>query len=89
MVRETKIEDDSDHTTTTTTSTTINSSSKRRKFTSKSHSTDKGSPAPAKRRCVSTACIACRKRKSKVRRRSPSSAGTAVIARFYYSVRIG
>ena len=33
----------------------------------KSHGLDKDSPGGAKRRCVSTACIACRKRKSKVR----------------------
>ena len=32
----------------------------------KPHGLDKDSPGGAKRRCVSTACIACRKRKSKV-----------------------
>lgn len=32
----------------------------------KSRKRDKDSPASSKRRCVSTACIACRRRKSKV-----------------------
>ena len=33
---------------------------------SKARSRDKDSPVSVKRRCVSTACIACRRRKSKV-----------------------
>lgn len=36
---------------------------------SKSRNRDKESAASAKRRCVSTACIACRRRKSKVRQK--------------------
>lgn len=65
MAAETKIEPESDHQTPTNNDfpTALESNPKA------SHSKDKGSPASAsaKRRCVSTACIACRRRKSKVR----------------------
>ena len=65
-----KIEDDElDHTTTTDIPNALESLPKGNKI--KSHSRDKDSKdspgsASAKRRCVSTACIACRRRKSKV-----------------------
>ncbi len=65
-----KIEDDEpDHTTTTDIPNASESLPKGNK--TKSHSRDKDSKdspgsASAKRRCVSTACIACRRRKSKV-----------------------
>lgn len=67
MAGETKIEDESDNQ--TPTNDFPSSDSIPRASKSKSHSKDKGSPASAstKRRCVSTACIACRKRKSKAR----------------------
>jgi hypothetical protein len=66
-----KIEDDDpDHTTHTDIPNAVESVPKGNK--AKSHSRDKDSKdspgsASAKRRCVSTACIACRRRKSKVR----------------------
>ena len=66
-----KIEDnDPDHTTTNDIPNPVESVPKENK--AKPHSRDndsKDSPgsASAKRRCVSTACIACRRRKSKVR----------------------
>ena len=68
MTGETKIEDDSDHHTPTDNFPTAPESNPK-PTKSKSHSKDKDSPASAsaKRRCVSTACIACRRRKSKVR----------------------
>ena len=63
-------DDDPDHTTTNDIPSAVESVPKGN--TAKSHSRDndsKDSPgsASAKRRCVSTACIACRRRKSKVR----------------------
>ena len=78
MAGETKFEDESDHQTPTqhpfpTTSESNHpkpsSSSSSASNKSKSHGKHKDSPASAsaKRRCVSTACIACRRRKSKVR----------------------
>ena len=66
-----KIEDDDpNHTTTNDIPNAVESVPKGNK--AKSHSRDKDSKdspgsASAKRRCVSTACIACRRRKSKVR----------------------
>lgn len=75
MAGETKIEDESDHQTPTqhqyfpTTPESIpNPNHALKPNKSKSHSKEKDSPASAsaKRRCVSTACIACRRRKSKV-----------------------
>ena len=68
MAGETKIEYESDHQTPTNDFPTATESNPKA-TKSKSHSKDKGSPASAsaKRRCVSTACIACRRRKSKVR----------------------
>lgn len=67
MAGETKIEDEPDHQTPTNDFPTAPGSNPKA-TKSKSHSKDKGSPASAsaKRRCVSTACIACRRRKSKV-----------------------
>ena len=74
MAGETKIEDESGHQTPThdqpfpTSPQSIPKANKSKL----SHEKDKGSPASAsasasaKRRCVSTACIACRRRKSKV-----------------------
>ena len=67
MAGETKLEDDSDHQTPTNHLHNVpDPNPKATKSTS--HSKDKGShaSASAKRRCVSTACIACRRRKSKV-----------------------
>ena len=76
MAHSPKIEDEPDETSTADIPDAADSTSKEGKTTKgtkvKSHSRDgdsKDSPgaASAKRRCVSTACIACRKRKSKVR----------------------
>ena len=75
-----KIEDDEfDHTITTDIPNASESLLKGNKI--KSHSRDKDSKdspgsASAKRRCVSTACIACRRRKSKVCYSSSALAAT-------------
>lgn len=80
MAGETKIEDQSDHQTPTNDFPTAAESSPK-PGKSKSHSKDKGSPASAsaKRRCVSTACIACRRRKSKCDGNTPSCAACSSV----------
>ncbi len=67
MDGETKIEADLDHSPTNGFPVTVDSLPQG--SSSKSQNRDRDSPASAasaKRRCVSTACIACRRRKSKV-----------------------
>lgn len=75
----TKIEDEFDPTSTSGFPSAAESTATSKGLKSKSQSRDKASPAStasAKRRCVSTACIACRRRKSKVR--SSFSSATAI-----------
>lgn len=80
MAGETKIEDEPDHQTPTNDFPTAPESNPKA-TKSKSHSKDKGSPASAsaKRRCVSTACIACRRRKSKCDGNTPSCAACSSV----------
>lgn len=82
MPGETKIEDESDHQTPTNDFSTLQESNpKATKFKSLSKDRDKASPASAsaKRRCVSTACIACRRRKSKCDGNTPSCAACSSV----------